>query len=86
MAPWTHRYSGNWHFQYLSGIQGVFDDSFFIWSSSGQIAMTWTIHVDDIIVLAKLEFLVWAVKLMEQRFGKIKRSGLPFTHMGMTTE
>lgn len=46
--------------------------------------MTWAIHVDDIIVLAKTWFLQWALRLKEERFGKIKRHGLPFTRVGMT--
>ena len=47
-------------FQYLKGIQSVLDDSFLVWCSKGQLAMTWTIHVDDIIVLAKMWFPQWA--------------------------
>ena len=64
----------------------MFDDSFFMWSENFQIAMLWTVHVDDIIVLAKKWLLDWALRKMEDRFGKIKRHALPFTHMGMTYE
>ena len=48
--------------------------------------MIWTIHVDDIIVLARALWLHWSLTKMEKRFGKIKRNGLPFTHMGMSYE
>ena len=67
----------------LGGIQSVFDDNFFIWSDT-RIHMVWTIHVDDIIVLATSAFIKWALHEMQERFGTIKRHTLPFTHMGMT--
>ena len=44
----------------LSGIQSVFDDNFFIWTKNGSIMMVWTVHVDDIIVLAKKKMALMA--------------------------
>ena len=73
--------------QDLKGIQSVFDDSFFTWSdANNNLIMIWTVHVDDIIVLATKLYHQWALQRMETRFGKIKRHALPFTHMGMTYE
>ena len=48
--------------------------------------MIWTVHVDDIIVLALKAWLQWAQQKTERRFGKVKRHTLPFTHMGMAYE
>ncbi|CAK0846103.1 unnamed protein product [Prorocentrum cordatum] len=56
------------------------------WKKDGNIMMVWTVHVDDIIVLAKQAWLLWGLNSMEKRFGKIKRHELPFTHMGMSYE
>ena len=42
----------------LKGIQSVFDDSFFTWAyPQHKVVMIWTVHVDDIIVLAVASFL-----------------------------
>ena len=68
----------------LLGVQSVFDDNFFMWVRDGKIIMLWTIHVDDIMVLALAMWLAWSLSKMEKRFGTIKRHQLPFTHMGMS--
>eukprot|EP00959_Pyramimonas_sp_CCMP1952_P018248 386693-Pyramimonas_sp.AAC.1 len=70
----------------LKGIQSVFDDNFFMWVENGVINMIWTVHVDDIIVMALKEWMRWSQEKTERIFGKVKRHCLPFTHMGMTYE
>ena len=38
---------------------------------------------DDLLVAGKPEFLHWASKCLEDRFGKLKKSVLPMAHTGL---
>ncbi|CAK0851471.1 unnamed protein product [Prorocentrum cordatum] len=69
-----------------SGIQSVFDENFFMWIKEGNIMMVWTVHVDDIIVLARMVHPCWSMAEMEKRVGEIKRHQLLFIHMGVSYE
>eukprot|EP00959_Pyramimonas_sp_CCMP1952_P167863 3508047-Pyramimonas_sp.AAC.1 len=57
-----------------------------MWVENGIIKMIWTVHVDDMIVMALKTWMGCAQEKTEMRFGKVKRHCLPFTHMGMTYE
>ena len=70
----------------LGGTQSYLDDNFFYWVQGHQLVAVATIHVDDIAVAACLDWLLWALARLEERFGKVKRQQLPFVHMGMKYE
>eukprot|EP00959_Pyramimonas_sp_CCMP1952_P273392 5714441-Pyramimonas_sp.AAC.1 len=57
-----------------------------MWTKEFNIMMVWVVHVDDIMLLARMVPLCWRLAEMERRFGQIKRHHLRFTHMDMRCE
>ena len=46
------------------------------------IAAALSIHVDDLLNASRQTFLDFLRRLLEKKFGKVKRQTLPFTHNG----
>ena len=75
-----------WTKKTLGGQPSLLDENHIFWNEGGQIAMCWTIHVDDINAIGSQEWLDWSRSKLEKRFGAVKRSKLPFLHNGLMYE
>ena len=44
------------------------------------------LHVDDLLVLAHWHVILWVIRMIEHRFGKLKQNQFPFTWCGIVHE
>ena len=70
----------------LKGHISKFDENFVTWMEGEQLVLLMVIHVDDIFVAGKPDWIHWAKTLIEKRFGAVKENLLPFTYVGIEHE
>ncbi len=70
----------------LEGYLFKFDENFVVWTEGHEVKLCMVIHLDDIFVVGKPEWISWAKGLIEARFGTIKEIQLPFTYLGVAHE
>ena len=69
----------------MHGIRSLFDDGFIYWPHEEHIGVMYlmlVIYVDDILAAGRLSYRTWAKERLSLRFGAIKSSTMPFTHVG----
>jgi hypothetical protein len=68
--------------------KSVYDDNHLFWldDSKSHLILTATVHVDDILLAGTVAMIGWIQAKLEERFGKLKRQELPFTHTGLEYE
>ncbi len=53
----------------LHGYLSKFDENFVVWTEGHKVQLCMVIHVDDIFVVGKPDWIQWAEQLIESRFG-----------------
>ena len=66
--------------------QSVYDDNHFpFWLDETRtyLILTAIVHVDDLLLAGAAEIIYWLQRMLEGRFGPLKRQTLPCTHAGL---
>lgn len=67
--------------------KSLHDDNFlYRCSYAWETVMIIVIHVDDVLLAACADWIMWFIGAVESRFGKVKRHSLPFTYLGIRHE
>ena len=73
--------------QYCEAVVSLFDSNFLYWimfvNGRWVVILVLTAHVDDLQVAGSRKMLNWLHTRLEDRFGKLKRQVLPYTHAGI---
>ena len=63
--------------------RSLHDENYLYLSRAWRLICIVVVHVDDLLVCAELPFLRWLHRVLEERFGKLKRNTMPFTYLGV---
>ena len=63
--------------------RSIHDDNYLYLSNNLTMVAIFVVHVDDVLLCAKPEFLRHSMTQIEKRFGKLKHHRMPFTYIGI---
>jgi len=64
-------------------VKSLHDENYLYYAQQWELVAVIIIHVDDILLAARKEFLVWLIKRLKDRFGELKEKELPLTFIGI---